>query len=164
MTAAAHHVPATLQWRDDELHLLDQTRLPLQIHIERQDDAQQVWQSIRQLKVRGAPAIGVAAAYGLCVAMRPHQALGLQEFRETLRQNAQYLTTARPTAVNLAWALQRMCNTSHACRWRNFARCCRRCPCSSSRPIRKGCAFLHWRRWPAERLSSRPAVAGPNSS
>ena len=108
MTSASHHVPATLQWRDDELHLLDQTRLPLQIHIERQDDAQQVWQSIRQLKVRGAPAIGVAAAYGLCVAMRPHQALGLPEFRETLRQNAQYLNTARPTAVNLAWALQRM--------------------------------------------------------
>ena len=108
MSDAAHHVPATLEWRDGELHLLDQTRLPLQIHIERQDDAQQVWQSIRQLKVRGAPAIGVAAAYGLCVAMRPHQALGLPEFRETLRQNAHYLNTARPTAVNLAWALQRM--------------------------------------------------------
>ena len=77
MSGAAHHVPATLEWRDGELHLLDQTRLPLHIYIERQDDAQQVWQSIRQLKVRGAPAIGVAAAYGLCVAMRPHQALGL---------------------------------------------------------------------------------------
>lgn len=108
MSAPAHHVPATLEWRDGELHLLDQTRLPLQVHVERQDDARQVWQSIRQLKVRGAPAIGVAAAYGLCVAMRPHQALALPEFRDALRQNAQYLNTARPTAVNLAWALHRM--------------------------------------------------------
>lgn len=110
----ADRVPATLEWRDGELHLLDQTRLPLQIHIERQDSAQQVWQSIRQLKVRGAPAIGVAAAYGLCVAMRPHQTLGLTMFRETLQQSAQYLASSRPTAVNLAWALQRMLAVAEA--------------------------------------------------
>jgi methylthioribose-1-phosphate isomerase len=90
------------------LFLLDQTRLPLQIHIERQDSAQQVWQSIQQLKVRGAPAIGVAAAYGLCVAMRPHQTLSLHMFRDTLQRQARYLESSRPTAVNLAWAMQRM--------------------------------------------------------
>lgn len=108
MSDSAHHVPATLEWRDGELHLLDQTRLPLEIHIERQDSVQQVWESIRQLKVRGAPAIGVAAAYGLCVAMRPHLALGLPAFLETLQQSALYLESSRPTAVNLAWALRRM--------------------------------------------------------
>lgn len=108
MTAAISTVPATLQWRDGDLYLLDQTRLPLQIHTERQDSAEQVWQSIQQLKVRGAPAIGVAAAYGLCVAMKPHRALALAAFREELQRQADYLNSSRPTAVNLAWALRRM--------------------------------------------------------
>jgi methylthioribose-1-phosphate isomerase len=112
MTAAAIGVPATLEWRDGELHLLDQTRLPFQIHIERQDSAEQVWQSIQQLKVRGAPAIGVAAAYGLCVAMKPHRAMTLEAFREELQRQARYLESARPTAVNLAWALRRMLVTA----------------------------------------------------
>lgn len=108
MTAAISTVPATLQWRDGDLYLLDQTRLPLQIHTERQDSAEQVWQSIQQLKVRGAPAIGVAAAYGLCVAMKPHRALALGAFRDELQRQADYLNSSRPTAVNLAWALRRM--------------------------------------------------------
>jgi methylthioribose-1-phosphate isomerase len=101
-------VPATLDWRDGNLYLLDQTRLPFEIHLERQGSAEQVWQSIQQLKVRGAPAIGVAAAYGLCVAMQPYRNSSSAEFGEVLQQQARYLKTARPTAVNLAWALQRM--------------------------------------------------------
>jgi len=108
MTAADSAVPATLEWRDGQLYLLDQTRLPFQIHLERQDSAEQVWQSIQQLKVRGAPAIGVAAAYGLCVAMQPHRASAVAAFRGELQRQARYLETARPTAVNLAWALRRM--------------------------------------------------------
>jgi methylthioribose-1-phosphate isomerase len=101
-------VPATLAWREGELYLLDQTRLPLEIVIERQDSAEQVWHSIQQLKVRGAPAIGVAAAYGLCVAMKPHRNQALTEFRAQLQHQAHYLESSRPTAVNLAWALRRM--------------------------------------------------------
>ncbi|MEN9377690.1 MAG: S-methyl-5-thioribose-phosphate isomerase [Pseudomonadota bacterium] len=108
MTPANTTVPATLAWREDELYLLDQTRLPLDILIERQASAQQVWQSIQQLKVRGAPAIGVAAAYGLCVAMKPYREQALPEFRDQLQQQASYLESSRPTAVNLAWALRRM--------------------------------------------------------
>ena len=102
------NLPATLEWRDDALYLLDQTQLPFQIVIERQDSPAQVWQSIKQLKVRGAPAIGVAAAYGLCIAMKPQRALPFAEFRAELQRQAQYLESARPTAVNLAWALRRM--------------------------------------------------------
>ena len=108
MSGVFQAIPATLQWRDGELHLLDQTRLPQQVHLMRQDSAEQVWQSIQQLKVRGAPAIGVAAAYGLCVAVRSCQAQDIGLFRQTLLQQAEYLRSSRPTAVNLAWALQRM--------------------------------------------------------
>jgi methylthioribose-1-phosphate isomerase len=112
-TAMHSNLPATLEWRNDELYLLDQTRLPFAACSERQDSVEQVWQSIRQLKVRGAPAIGVAAAYGLCVAMRAHRGLALPAFRDELQHQAQYLESARPTAVNLAWALRRMLATAH---------------------------------------------------
>lgn len=108
MSGVGNAVPATLEWRDGDLYLLDQTRLPLQVNIERQDGAEQVWQSIQQLKVRGAPAIGVAAAYGLCVAMKPFVQQALPAFRLALQQQAAYLESSRPTAVNLAWALRRM--------------------------------------------------------
>jgi methylthioribose-1-phosphate isomerase len=106
--STAATLPPTLQWRDDELFLLDQTLLPLQIVIERQESVAQVWEAIKQLKVRGAPAIGVAAAYGLCVAMKPARTWSLSEFRSELRRQGDYLQSARPTAVNLAWAVQRM--------------------------------------------------------
>jgi methylthioribose-1-phosphate isomerase len=101
-------VPATLEWRDDALYLLDQTRLPLEIVTERQASVEQVWESIRALKVRGAPAIGVAGAYGLCVAMQASRTAPVESFRARLAEQAAYLASARPTAVNLPWALQRL--------------------------------------------------------
>jgi methylthioribose-1-phosphate isomerase len=108
MRQSNHPVPATLEWREGELYLLDQTRLPFAVHYERQISAQQVWESIQQLKVRGAPAIGVAAAYGLCVAVRAASDGSLEDLYAQLQHHAAYLRSARPTAVNLAWALQRM--------------------------------------------------------
>ncbi|HEX6363253.1 MAG TPA: S-methyl-5-thioribose-1-phosphate isomerase, partial [Albitalea sp.] len=101
-------VPPRLEWRDDSLYLLDQTRLPLEIVVERQASVEQVWESIRALKVRGAPAIGVAGAYGLCVAMQAGRAGSVESFRARLAEQAAYLASARPTAVNLQWALQRL--------------------------------------------------------
>src|SRR5687768_14024878 len=101
-------IPPTLEWRDDALFLLDQTRLPLDIVVERQASVQAVWESIRALKVRGAPAIGVAGAYGLCVAMQGSRTAGVAAFRARLAEQAAYLASARPTAVNLRWAVQRL--------------------------------------------------------
>lgn len=101
-------IPPTLAWRDDALYLLDQTRLPLDIVVERQASVEEVWESIRALKVRGAPAIGVAAAYGLCVAMQGSRAAPASSFRARLAEQAAYLASARPTAVNLQWAVQRL--------------------------------------------------------
>ena len=106
MTSMA--LPATLEWRDDALHLLDQTRLPLEIVVERQASVRQVWESIRALKVRGAPAIGVAGAYGLCVAMQASRTESVESFRALLAEQAAFLASARPTAVNLQWALERL--------------------------------------------------------
>ena len=105
---ALPQLPQTLRWEDGQLFLLDQTRLPLETVEERQDSVGQVWESIKQLKVRGAPAIGIAGAYGLVVAMQEHQTLASADYLQELRRQAKYLDSARPTAVNLRWALQRM--------------------------------------------------------
>ena len=101
-------LPRTVEWRDDVLFLLDQTRLPHEVVMERQVDVGQVWESIRALKVRGAPAIGVAAAYGLCIAMTPCRDATADDFLSEAARQADYLDSARPTAVNLRWALRRM--------------------------------------------------------
>jgi methylthioribose-1-phosphate isomerase len=92
----------TLAWRggnDGHLVLLDQRRLPTEIVYLDCRTLEDVWQAIRQLSVRGAPAIGVAAAYGVCV--------GVQQGR-SVDDACDYLATSRPTAVNLFWALERM--------------------------------------------------------
>lgn len=102
------NLPETIWWQDGQLYLLDQTQLPLTVVGERQDDIEQVFASIKALKVRGAPAIGVAGAYGLLVGIRDQQQLPLLEFGQLIREKADWLGEARPTAVNLKWALQRM--------------------------------------------------------
>jgi len=104
--------PKAIRWENDELYLLDQTRLPVEVVIERQDTVEQVWDSIKHLKVRGAPAIGVAGAYGLVVAMQNECVSGRDAFLAALEQHARYLDSSRPTAVNLRWALERVVNTA----------------------------------------------------
>ena len=92
----------TLEWIggvDGHLRLIDQTRLPMETVYLDCRTAEDVWQAIKRLAVRGAPAIGVAAAYGVCV--------GVNEGR-TVDEVCDYLATSRPTAVNLFWALERM--------------------------------------------------------
>ena len=116
-------VPATLTWHDGVLRLLDQRALPHRIDYLEPRDAEDVFDAIRTLAVRGAPAIGVAAAYGLTVAMRPHQHLAGAEFMHRVRATGAYLKTARPTAVNLAWAVTRM--VAAAGRQPDYAGLCR---------------------------------------
>ncbi len=95
-------------WQDGELYLLDQTLLPGKIVLERQASAAQVRDSIQRLKVRGAPAIGIAGAYGLVLALRDKLGLERDAFIAEMRKQADYLEAARPTGVNLRWALRRM--------------------------------------------------------
>jgi len=101
-------LPATLAWQENGLYLLDQTRLPQEIVVERISEVEEVWRWIHELRVRGAPAIGVAAAYGLCVATQPLRHLSMQDFQAQLTRQASFLDSARPTAVNLSWSLKRM--------------------------------------------------------
>ncbi len=97
-----------IRWQDGELYLLDQTRLPGEIVEERQDSVAQVRAAIEQLKVRGAPAIGIAGAYGLVIALRDKLHLGRDAFIAEMHKQTDYLESARPTGVNLRWALRRM--------------------------------------------------------
>lgn len=108
--AACAGLPRTLEWLggdDGFLRLLDQTRLPHEVVFVDCHDAETVWEAIKVLRVRGAPAIGVAAAYGLALGARPYRDAGDDEFLAQLRRVAEYLRGARPTAVNLAWAVNR---------------------------------------------------------
>jgi methylthioribose-1-phosphate isomerase len=98
----------SLRWTDGELYLLDQTLLPSEVREERQESIDQVRESIRLLKVRGAPAIGIAGAYGLLVGLKAEMRASKSRFLSALDEGAALLASARPTAVNLGWALERM--------------------------------------------------------
>jgi len=106
MTIQTQTVP--VKWENDRLLLLDQTLLPTQTVYLSLDKAEQVWAAIRHLQVRGAPAIGMAAAYGLYLGVRGSEAKTYEAFWSDVTKQADYLATARPTAVNLFWALDRI--------------------------------------------------------
>lgn len=99
---------SAIEWRDDTLWLLDQRLLPLQEVWIRHGDVQAVVDSIRDMVVRGAPAIGIAAAYGVVIAARERLARQGEGWREALAEDFTALARSRPTAVNLFWALDRM--------------------------------------------------------
>jgi methylthioribose-1-phosphate isomerase len=102
----------TITWTgglDGRLEIIDQTLLPGEYRIITCDSVESTWDAIRQLKVRGAPAIGIAAAMGTVVGIRDvsDDAPEAELFAE-LKKVTDYLATSRPTAVNLFWALDRM--------------------------------------------------------
>ena len=97
-----------IEWQDNKIRLLDQTRLPLEIFFLEITDYTQMAEAIKSLRIRGAPAIGVAAAYGLALAAQSIAAETKQEFLSRLNAAAETLAATRPTAVNLFWALDRM--------------------------------------------------------
>jgi methylthioribose-1-phosphate isomerase len=96
-----------IKWADGKLLILDQTKLPNEEIVLTLTCYEQVIESIKSLSVRGAPAIGVAAGYGMALAAESITAED-QEFLQNLEQAAQELIQARPTAVNLSWAVNRM--------------------------------------------------------
>ena len=96
---------------DDEqsaLVILDQTLLPGKAELISLHTAQEIWDAIYLLKVRGAPAIGVAAAFGIYLLAKQIHAEDYDTFYQEFRKQKDYLNSARPTAVNLSWALNRM--------------------------------------------------------
>lgn len=98
----------TVQWRGDRAVIIDQTLLPgkyVELEIA---DKETMWEAIKNLRVRGAPAIGIAAALGLAAEMLKNRSRDREEFLAELDAAAVYLAGSRPTAVNLFWALDRM--------------------------------------------------------
>ena len=96
---------------DDErsaLVIIDQTKLPSEVEILHLTEQKDIWEAIYLLKVRGAPAIGVAAAFGIYLAAKQIQAESYADFYTQFKVAKDYLDSSRPTAVNLSWALNRM--------------------------------------------------------
>ena len=108
MSTEATNKTETMAWIGDckqgYLQLIDQTLLPSELKQIECRDVDAVWEAIKMLRVRGAPAIGIAAAYGFVIGLQSgDDALGARA-----REAAKHLATSRPTAVNLFWALNRM--------------------------------------------------------
>ncbi len=98
----------TLEWTDAGVHFIDQTKLPTEEVYVNCTTHQQVADVIRNMVVRGAPAIGVAAAMGIALGLRDAEASTVTELRHVLGQICRAMGETRPTAVNLFWAIRRM--------------------------------------------------------
>ncbi len=106
----------TIEWIPDappslvpgRIRMVDQTRLPNELVYLETRDLREVWTAIKTLQVRGAPAIGIAAAMGVAAAAQAARASDGRELAAAAARAADYLATSRPTAVNLFWALERM--------------------------------------------------------
>ncbi len=97
-----------LDVENNHVIILDQTKLPNETVYRTLKNAKDVWDAIYKLEVRGAPAIGIAGAYGLYMSMNEVVANSYEEFCEELTKVKDYIDSSRPTAVNLSWALKRM--------------------------------------------------------
>ncbi len=104
----------SVDWDDEkeELLLLDQTLLPGEEKVLHIKEAEAVFKAICLLQVRGAPAIGVAAAFGLYLAALKFPLCGKRGFMDKLKEAGAYLASSRPTAVNLSWAIKRLINAA----------------------------------------------------
>lgn len=103
--------PRTITWIGDTfgyVRLLDQTLLPGQLAYRNCETVEEIWEAIKVLRVRGAPAIGCAAAMGVVLGMQTLHQPTPEAFSQRLQEVTNYLRSSRPTAVNLGWALDRM--------------------------------------------------------
>lgn len=101
----------TIEWEGDiggRVRLIDQTLLPTELKFVYCEDIKSIWHAIKTLMVRGAPAIGIAAAMGVVLGIKDIYAKNTDAFLKELKQVTTYLGTSRPTAVNLFWGLARM--------------------------------------------------------
>lgn len=154
-------LPRAVKYENESLFILDQTKLPTKIEIIKLNTVSDVYEAIKSLRVRGAPAIGIAGAYGLLVGLKPFINIATSEdFKAKAAEIADYLDSARPTAVNLGWALKRMVRAGDFhknisspeiysvmkkeadCIYNEDASCCRRIGAEGARLIKNGCGVL----------------------
>ncbi|MCM8796578.1 MAG: S-methyl-5-thioribose-1-phosphate isomerase [Candidatus Omnitrophica bacterium] len=98
----------TIEWKNNAVRIIDQTRLPAEFVYLAIKDLKSLWLAIKKLKVRGAPALGAAAAWGVYLGVKNIRARNFSHFKRRLDKVISYLSSARPTAINLFWALERM--------------------------------------------------------
>lgn len=98
----------TIAWVENKVKLIDQTKLPLDLIYLDIDEVETLGEAIKKLRVRGAPALGVAGAFGVLLGIQKFHDEEKEKFFVELARIATYLRGTRPTAVNLAWALERM--------------------------------------------------------
>jgi methylthioribose-1-phosphate isomerase len=101
----------TIDWSGGTVVMLDQTRLPTEVIYRRYECAEEVAEAIRSMVIRGAPAIGVAAAMGIALGMRQPGGTSMQDLERRMEELSKIFAATRPTAVNLFWAINRMKRT-----------------------------------------------------
>lgn len=104
----------SIEWKETHVRLLDQTFLPSRTVYIDVKDVGRMWEAIKSLRVRGAPAIGIAAAYGVYLGVKDLQERSFASFEIELNRICDYLASSRPTAVNLFWAIDRIKKTVYA--------------------------------------------------
>ncbi len=104
----------TVEWKDNKVIMIDQTKLPNQLVFVEYDDYNQVADAIRTLVVRGAPAIGVSGAFGLALAALQSKAITKDQLISDLEKARKILYDTRPTAVNLKWGLDKIMNVANS--------------------------------------------------
>ena len=98
----------TIEYKDGKIYIIDQTKLPTVNETLAIETVEECFDAIKKLKVRGAPAIGIAAAYGVVLGIRDLEENYFDKFYEEMKRVTEYLGSSRPTAVNLFWAINRM--------------------------------------------------------
>ena len=104
----------TIEWKNNCIRIIDQTKLPLKLEYLDCREVQSIWKAIKELKVRGAPAIGIAGALGVILGIKDFSGRDIEAFKKRLDHTVRYLASSRPTAVNLFWALERMKRRAYA--------------------------------------------------
>jgi methylthioribose-1-phosphate isomerase len=104
----ANEVPHAVRWHDDAVRIIDQTLLPVEFVELDLVELEDVIEAIQSLRVRGAPAIGIAGAMGLVASLKAHLRGSPSEFQARLAEHAGRIRQARPTGANLAWAIDRL--------------------------------------------------------
>ncbi|MFA5411176.1 MAG: S-methyl-5-thioribose-1-phosphate isomerase [Candidatus Omnitrophota bacterium] len=98
----------TIEWRQNKIKIIDQTKLPSELKYLYLAEPKSLWRAIKELKVRGAPALGAAAALGVYLGIKDSKARNFKAFIRELDKVTRYLASSRPTARNLFWGLERM--------------------------------------------------------
>lgn len=99
----------TIDWKNNKVRIIDQTELPQRLVYLDIDKPADLWRAIKELQVRGAPALGAAAALGVYLGIRNYPGVDWRGFSRKLNTTAKYIASARPTARNLFWGIERAC-------------------------------------------------------